>query len=214
MILEQLEDKNPTVELTIHAVGCEKSEVLEVQGDDVVGSLTMDIHKRWGVTPAEQRLFHEGLLTPLDTPIRYLDNSATVIIRRPVVLKMISDLFDEYDIEVLPGDDVKSVKYDVQLRWGLRPSEQSLLIDGRPLAQNADLDSLGGGQIYVAKKQQGGGGKKASARRAAKRRSGSWMQCSARTKRCRSTNMSKKWEEWHLGTTLQALWQRRRTRSC
>ena len=147
-----VDDKNLTVKLTIQAVGCGGSEVLEVQGDDVVGSLTMGIHKRWGVTPADQRLFHEGLLLPLDTPIRYLDDGATVIMRRPVVLTMISDSFDDYDIEVLPGDDVESLMDDVQLRWGLRPSEQRLFIDGRPLAQEAHLDSLGGGQIYVAKR--------------------------------------------------------------
>ena len=122
-ILEQLEAKNPTEELTIHAVGSGESYVLEVRRDNVVGRLAMDIHKRWGVTPAEQRLFHEGLLLPHDMPLRYLDNGATVQMRSPVVIKMTSDTFDDYEIKVLPGDNVESVMYDVQRRWGVGSSE-------------------------------------------------------------------------------------------
>ena len=81
------------------------------------------------MTPAEQHLFHDGLLLPLDMPLRYLDNGVTVKMRRPVVLKMTSDTFDDYEIEVLPGNDVESVKYNVQQRWGMQPSEQRLFID-------------------------------------------------------------------------------------
>ena len=113
----------------------------------------MDIHQRWGVTPAEQRLFHEGLLLPHDMPLRYLDNSATVQMRRPVVIKMTSDTFNDYEIEVLPGDNVKSVMYDVQRRWGVVPSKQRLFVEGRPLAQEANLEHLGkGAKIFVARK--------------------------------------------------------------
>ena len=62
--------------------------------------------------------------------------------------------------------------YDVQRRWGVEPSEQRLFIDGRPLAQDAILESLGkGAQILVAKKKQGGSGKKGAARRTAKEQS-------------------------------------------
>ena len=85
---------------------------------------------------------------------------------------MTSDTFNDYKIEVLPGNDVESVMYDVQRRWGVRPFEQRLFIDGRPLAQEADLEYLGkGAQILVSRKQQGGSGKKGSAKRAAKKRS-------------------------------------------
>ena len=78
LILDQLEAKNPTEELAIHDVGSGESYVLEMRQDDVVRRLAMDIHKRWGVTPAEQQLFHEGLLLPHNMPLRYLDNGATV----------------------------------------------------------------------------------------------------------------------------------------
>ena len=111
--LEQLEANNPTEKLTIHAAGRGESYMLEVRQDDVVGSLAMDTHKRWGVTPAEQRLFHEGLLLPLDMPLRHLDNGAMVQMQRLVVITMISDTFNDYEIEVLPGDDVKLVMYNV-----------------------------------------------------------------------------------------------------
>ena len=73
--------------------------MLKVQQDDVVGSLAMDIHKRWGMTPAEQRLFHEGLLLPLDMLLRHLDNSSTVQMQSPVGIKMTSDTFYDYEIE-------------------------------------------------------------------------------------------------------------------
>ena len=104
-------------------------------------------------------------------PLRYLDKGATIQMRRPVVLKMISDRFDDYGIEVLPGNDVELVMYKVQRKWGVGPSKQRLFIDGRPLSQDANLESLGeGAQILVAKKKQGGSGKKALARRAARER--------------------------------------------
>ena len=73
-----------------------ESYVLDVWQDKVLGSLAMDIHKRWGVTPAEQRLFHEGSLLPLDMTLRHLDNSVTIQMQSPVVMTMISDTFDDY----------------------------------------------------------------------------------------------------------------------
>ena len=69
---------------------------------------------------------------------------------------------------MLPRDDVKSVIYDVQRRWGVVPSEQRLFVEGRPLAQEANLEHLGkGANILFARKKQGGSGKKGLARRAA-----------------------------------------------
>ena len=119
--------------------------MLDVRQDNVVGSLATDIHKRWGVTLAEQRLFREGLLLPLDMPLRHLDNGATIQMQSPVVITMISDTLNNYKIEVLPRDDVESVKYDVQRRWEVVPSKQRLFVEGRPLAQETDLEHLGKG---------------------------------------------------------------------
>ena len=49
-------------------------------------------------------------------PLGHLDNDATVQMQSLVVIKMMSDTFDDYKIEVLPGDDVELVMYDIQKR--------------------------------------------------------------------------------------------------
>ena len=136
--------------------------MLEVRRDNVVGSLVMGIHKRWGVTPAEQRLFHDGLLLPHNMSLRYLDNSDTVQTRSPVVIKMTSDTYDDYEIEVLPGDNVEPVMYEVQRRWGVGPY---LLMVGR--SHKMPIWNLYAKGRRFLSQGKGGGGKKSSARRAA-----------------------------------------------
>ena len=56
-------------------------------------------------------------------PLGHLDNGATVQMQSLVVIEMMSDTFDDYKIEVLPGDDVELVMYDIQRRWGVVPDD-------------------------------------------------------------------------------------------
>ena len=54
---------------------------LIVRPQDRVETLQLEIQDRWGVAPADQRLFHDGMPVPVDLELNLLGDGAKLLLR-------------------------------------------------------------------------------------------------------------------------------------